>query len=133
MGCFSRVSYKNHTAYMWSNRPCDCYEGFELMMKKNTTLPKQECGKHLESGWATSNNLDCNCPIENYSMCDFLYILSTKNWINRCSPYWKSPPPSSDYTPEILEKIWRSKFLLYNNNLTFDCKNPRKNRVVGSY
>ena len=26
---------------MWSNRPCDCYEGFELMMKKKTTLPKQ--------------------------------------------------------------------------------------------
>jgi hypothetical protein len=26
---------------MWSNRPCDCYEGFELMMKKKTTLLKQ--------------------------------------------------------------------------------------------
>ena len=117
---------------MWSNRPCDCYEGFELMMKKKTTLPKQECGKHLESGWATSNNLDCNCPVENYSMCDFLYIWSTNNWIEKCSPYWKSPPPSSDYTPQILEKIWISKFLLRNNNLTFDCKNPRKNRVVGS-
>ena len=118
---------------MWSNRSCDCYEGYELMMKKETTLPKQECGKHLESGRATSNDLDCNCSVEKYSMCDILNIWSTKNWIEKCSPYWKSPPPSSDYTPEILEKIWRSKFLMHNNNLTFDCTNPRKNRVVGSY
>ena len=118
---------------MWSNRFCDCYEGYELMMKKETTLPKQECEKHLESGRATSNNLDCNCSVEKYSMCDILNIWCTKNWIEKCSPYWKSPPPPSDYTPEILEKIWRSKFLLHDNSNTFDCKNPRKNRVIGSY
>ena len=87
---------------------CDCYEGYELMMKKETTLPKQECGRHLEYGRATSNDLDCNCSVEKYSMCDILNIWCTKNWIEKCSPYWKSPPPSSDYTPEVLEKIWRS-------------------------
>lgn len=81
---------------------------FELKMKETTSLKNQE----------TSSNLE-----KDDSLHDFLNLRSTKNWIDKC--HFRNKPASFVYTPELLENIWISKFLLLR---------PKSyNHIDGSY
>ena len=81
---------------------------FELKMKETMSQENQETSSNLE----TDNSLN-----------DYLNFRSTKNWIDKC--HFRNKPASFVYTPELLENIRISKFLLIR---------PKSyNHIDGSY
>ena len=75
---------------------------FESKMKDTISPQNQE----------TSNNLETDDSLH-----DFLNLWTTKNWINKC--HFPNKPASFVYTPELLESMWISKFLLIRPNSAF--------------